>query len=86
MAVLSAGSLPPVSGRIGCLGQLIQEGKERGRLANEKPHVCQELKSTHGYAFRVRWPNDRNNGEASIQEWTWLGHDQGLVEQLVFHL
>src|SRR6266516_4601073 len=39
MAVLPAGSLPPVSGRISCLGQLIQEGKERWRLANEKPHV-----------------------------------------------
>ena len=44
------------------------------------------MQSTHGSAFRVRWSNDGNNGKASIQERTRLGHDQGFVEQLVFHL
>src|SRR5206468_3599825 len=73
-------------GRIRVLCQLGHIGKERIRLANEKSHVCQELESTHGDAFRVRWPNDRNNGKASIQERTWLWHDQGLVEELVLHL
>ena len=60
--------------------------KKRLRLADEKPHVGEECESTHGGAFRVRWPNDRNNGKASIQERTRLGHDQGLVEELVLHL
>jgi hypothetical protein len=36
--------------------------KKRWRLTNEKTHVRQEPQCTHGGAFRLSWPNDRNNG------------------------
>src|SRR5213079_2388629 len=68
------------------LCELLYVGKERRRLANEKSHGGEECESPRGGTFRVRWSNDRNNGKASIQERTRLGHDQGLVEELVFHL
>src|SRR5213595_2415080 len=68
------------------LCELLHVDKERLRLANEKSHGGEECESPRSGTFRVRWPNDRNNGKASIQERTWLGHDQGLVEELVLHL
>ena len=68
------------------LCELLHVGKEPRRLANEKSHGGEEGESPRGGTFRVRWSNDRNNGEASTQERTRLGHDQGLVEELVFHL
>ena len=68
------------------LCELLHVGKKRLRLADEKSHGGEECESPRGGTFRVRWSNDRNNGEASTQERTWLGHDQGLVEELVLHL
>src|SRR5437667_11613418 len=73
-------------GAVCVLCQLGHIGKKRLRLADEEPHVGQECENTHGDAFRVRWPNDRNNGKASIQERTWLGHDQVLLEKLVVYV
>ena len=52
----------------------------------KSPMAVRNARAPSGGAFRVRWSNDRNNRKASIQERTWLGHDQGLVEELVFHL
>src|SRR4029450_10085454 len=79
---------PPAAGsgmvRVSC--QLSHVCKKRRRLANEKPHVCQELQSAHRNALRLGRSNDRNNGKTWIQERAWLGHDQSLVEELVFHL
>ena len=73
-------------GRIRVLGELLHVIKEPLRLADKKPHGGEECESASGGAFRVRWSDDRNDRKASIQERTRLGHDQGLVEQLVFHL
>src|SRR5206468_10514672 len=69
-----------------CLCQLGDIRKKRGRLANKKPHVRQKRESTHGNALGLGWANDRNNGKTSIEERARLGHDQGLVEELVLHL
>src|SRR5213076_2483384 len=66
--------------------QLRHVCKKRRRLANEEPHVCQKLQSTHRNALGLGRPNDRNNGKTSIQERARLGHDQSLVEELVLHL
>src|SRR5262245_5547028 len=76
----SHGSTTFAFGRICVLCQLLHVVKERRRLADEEPHGGEECESPGGDAFRVRWPNDRNNGEASTQERTWLGHDQVLLE------
>ena len=48
--------------------------------------AVRNARAPSGGAFRVRWSDDRNDREASIQERTRLRHDQGLVEQLVLHL
>ena len=70
-------------GTVCVLRQLGQIRKKRWRLADEKPHVRQELQCTHGGAFRLRRSNDRNNRKIRIQERTRFGHDQVLVEELV---
>jgi hypothetical protein len=51
-------------GRICILCELLHVVKERSRLANEKSHGGEECESPGGGAFRVRWPNDRNNRKA----------------------
>src|SRR4029077_1615188 len=56
--------------------------KKRRRLADEKPHVGEECKSTHGGAIRVRWSNDRNNRKTRVQERARLRHDQVGLEEL----
>src|SRR5882724_5721057 len=59
-------------GRIRVLCELLHVNKEPSRLANEKSHGGEECESPRGGAFRVRWSNDRDNREASIQERTRL--------------
>src|SRR5205085_3795812 len=68
--------LGSASSRICFLGQLVQERKERGRLADEKPHVSQELDHAHGDPICLGRPNDRTFRETSTEEWAWLRHDQ----------
>ena len=46
--------------------QFVHKGKERRGLADEEPHVCQELQSTHGNTFRFGRSNDRTNRK------TWI--------------
>jgi len=45
--------------RICLLGQLVQERKERRRLADEKPHVGQELDHALGDSIGFGRTNDR---------------------------
>ena len=66
--------------------QLSHVGKEGGRLADEKSHICQELKRTHRDTLCLRRSNDRTVWKGSTQERARFRHDQGLVEELVFHL
>src|SRR6187399_3296912 len=75
-----------VPGVVCCLRQLGHVCKKRWRLPDEKTHGRKELQSTHGSVLRPGWANDRNNWEPWIQERTRFGHDQSLVEELVFHL
>ena len=58
-------------------------GKEGRRLADEKSHICQELKRAHGDTLRLRRSNDRTAWKGSTQERARFRHDQALVEQLV---
>jgi hypothetical protein len=78
----------PTTARSGVICLSCQFGhvrKKRWRLADKQPHVCQELQSAHRNALRLGRSNDRTNREAWIQERTWFGHDQSLVEELVLH-
>src|SRR5438105_9945052 len=68
--------LGSASSRICFLGQLVQERKARGRLADEKPHVSQELDHAHGNPICLGRPNDRTSGKRPTEEWAWLRHDQ----------
>ena len=57
--------------------------KEGGRLADEKPHIRQEFKRTHGDTLGLGRSNDRTAWKASTQERTGFWHDQVIREQLV---
>src|SRR5438874_6247749 len=69
-------SLNLTSRRICFLGQLVQEGKERLRLADEKPHVGQELDHTHRNTLGLGRTNNRTYREAPAKEMTGLRHDE----------
>ena len=60
--------------------------KKRLRLADEKPHVGEECESTHGGASVFVGRMIETMGRLRSEERTWLGHDQGLVEELVVDL
>src|SRR4029077_7293355 len=64
------------------LGQLVQKGKECWRLADEKPHVSQELDHAHGNSLCLSRTNNRAYREAWAEEWAWLRHDQIGLEVL----
>src|SRR4029453_4282934 len=68
------------------LRQLSHVGKEGWRLADEKSHIRQELERAHGHAPCLGRSNDRTARKVSTQERARFRHDQGLVEELVFHL
>src|SRR4030095_3609880 len=68
------------------LRQLSHVGKEGRRLADEKSHIRQELERAHGDALCLGRSNDRTAWEVSTQKRARFRHDQGLVEELVFHL
>ena len=65
------------------LRQLCHVGKEGWRLADEKPHIRQELERAHGDALCLSRSNDRTAWKASTQERAWFRHDQVIGEQLV---
>ena len=65
------------------LRQLLHVGKERRRLADEKPHIREELKRTHRDTLGLGRSNDRTARKASTQERTGFWHDQVIREQLV---
>ena len=58
-------------------------GKEGGRLADEKSHICQELKRAHGDALCLGRSNDRTRWEVFTQKRARFRHDQALVQELV---
>src|SRR5437763_14976375 len=60
-------------------------GKEGGRLADEKSHICQELKRAHGYSLCLGRSNDRTSWEPATQQLTRLRHAQPRVEERVVY-
>src|SRR5262249_19170801 len=79
---LSGNALTLASGRICRLSQPGEHVEESLRLAPEQPHVGQERHRAHGGARRFGWANDRTGRELSIEERTWLRHDQVGLEVL----
>src|SRR5262249_10319623 len=74
-------SQPLGLGRVSGLGQLLQEGKELLRLADEQAISRQGVDCPHSRPRRFGWPNDRAGRECAPQEDGRLWHDQiGLQE------
>ena len=64
------------------LCQILHEFKEWWRLADEKPHRCQELEGAHSSPLCLRRTNDRTYWEALAEKWAWLRHNQVGLEVL----
>jgi len=64
------------SGVVRVLCQILQEFKERWRLANEKPIGRQGLECSHCGPLCLGRANDRTYRELSAEERARLGHDQ----------
>lgn len=69
-------------GRISFRCQLDQELKKRWDLTNEESHRGQEIESSHGRSGCFSGANDRTNGQAGIEERTWLRHNQVGLQRL----
>jgi hypothetical protein len=61
---------------IGIVSQLVQELKELLRLANKKPHRCQEFDHALGNSLGVGRTNDRDSRKLPTQEGAGLRHDE----------
>ena len=72
LVVTAAATLGIVSFR----SKILQQFKERWRLADEESHRRQELHHAHRNACRLGRPNDRTCRETWIKKWAGLGHDQ----------
>ena len=59
----------------------MQRLEERGCLALEQSHIGEELDYTHRNSFRLGRSNDRAYRQVRADEWTWLRHDQVVLEQ-----
>src|SRR5260221_12818051 len=79
---LTLSSLTPLSGRICCLCQALQDCKELRRLADEQPVGRQGTQSAHGSPLGRGRANDRNDRERAAEEDGGLGHDQVGLEVL----
>jgi len=67
---------------VGRRGQVMEQLKESGRLAQEQVAIGEESHRAHGRAHGIGGPDDRAHRKRSAQEGAGLRHDQVGLEQL----
>ncbi len=68
------------SGGIRVFCQIAQCLEERGWLADEESHFCEEIDYVHGNPQGFSGTDDGAGRELAAEEWARLGHDQVGLE------